>query len=86
MIQPNTDMTGTGSAWVGIAMSIVTSFATKPAQTITVCTTRTCNFILDWCKDRKKQDIVERAMNAINVKITLKTLKHVFEKKDTKRL
>jgi len=34
MIQPNTDMTGTGSGWVGIVMLIVTFAATKSAKQI----------------------------------------------------
>ena len=34
MIQPNTDMTGTGSDSVGIVMLIVTFDATKSVQTI----------------------------------------------------
>ena len=32
MIQPNTDMTGTATDWVGIVMLIVTFIATKSAQ------------------------------------------------------
>jgi len=34
MIQPNTDLTGTGSGWVGIVMLIVTFVATKPAKQV----------------------------------------------------
>jgi len=32
MIQPNTDMTGTASDWVGIVMLVVMFVATKPVK------------------------------------------------------
>ena len=45
IIQPNTDMTGTGSDWVGIVKLTVRFVATKPAKQRVVHITTTSNIM-----------------------------------------
>jgi len=48
MIQPNTDMTGTVSDWVGIVMLIVRFVAARPVQTTYQVTVNDEAFVLNY--------------------------------------